>query len=512
LTSNGTFERSDITICVVLAGSTVAYILLMPWTLGLADEGYYLYHALRVVRGETLYKDVSELVTPLFIEGMGLLFRIFGASMTTARVATAVIQGGIVALVYLICRALGVRRVLSAAIALAHLAYATYVWPEASPHWLGTLLVLLLLLVSLDRRRARRLGWLVTQGVLLALLVLDHQPTGFVMAIALLVLVLGDALADRRWRPEPGPGLIGRAAILAGTSATIVLLVLGVCIAQAGFEPLFNQLVLQPLTGYREVNRTTWGSGLPIATARFTVLPLITNLPLVVLLVVLAQTVLAWIRGGARPRAETLLVLAAFGIAAPTAVLYYPDYVHLAFILPVALVLAAEIVQSLLRAAGTRSGQVSVALGFALGGACAVRLHHNWVQAHADYPISHETAFGRVDLGSQHVADFVDHLRGLLDGTPGREMFIYPTSGGFSLMTDARNPTRHDCIFPVYQSDEEQRDVVSALERRRPRYVLIILPSGGPEHDPIVAYIERAYHRAPDGVWVRNDDVAERGG
>ena len=398
MTSDGALDRSDIAVCAVLAGSTVAYILLMPWTLGFGDEGYYLYHALRVMRGETLYRDVSELVTPLFIEGMAFLFRIFGAGMTTARVATAVIQGGIVALIYLICRALAVRRALSSAIAVSHPAYAMYVWPQASPHWLGTLLILLLLLVGLDRRHARRPGWLATQGVLLAALVLDHQPTGFVMAIALLVLVLGDALADRRWGPEPGPGPIGRAAILAGTSATIVLLVLGVHLTQAGFEPLFKQLVLHPLTGYREVNKTNWGGGFPVVSARFTILPLITNLPLVVLPIVLAQTVLAWVRGGDRPRAETLMVLGVFGIAAPASVLYFPDYIHLAYILPVALALAAEIVQSVLRATGTRSGRASVALGFALGVACAVRLHRNWIQAHADYPISHETAFGRVDL------------------------------------------------------------------------------------------------------------------
>jgi hypothetical protein len=511
LTSDATFERSDITVCVVLAGTTIAYVLLMPWTLG-TDEGYYLYHAVRVVRGEILYRDVSELITPLLIDGMALLFRIFGASMTTARAATAVVQGGIVALVYLTCRTLHVRRVLSGAIALGHPAYATYVWPEASPHWLGTLLVLLLLLVGLDRRRARRPGWLVTQGALLAALVLDHQPTGFVMAIALLVLVFGDALADRRWGPEPGPGLIGRAAILAGTSATIVLLVLGVHLARAGFEPLFKQLVLQPLTGYREVNKTSWGGGFPIVTFRFTVLPLITNLPLVVLPVVLAQTVLAWISGSARPRAETLLVLAVFGIAATASVCYYPDVVHLAYIFPVALLLAAEIIQSLLRAAGTRSGQASVALGSALGVACAARLHRNWVQAHADYPISHETAFGRVDFASQGLADTVDLLRRLLDGTPGREMFVYPTGGGISLMVDARNPTRHDWIFPVYQSDEEQRDVVRALERHRPRYVVFVLPSPGPENNPIVAYIEQTYHLAPDGVLVRNDDATGPGG
>ena len=79
-------------------------------------------------------------------------------------------------------------------------------------------------------------------------------------------------------------------------------------------------------------------------------------------------------------------------------------------------------------------------------------------------------------------------------------------------MIDARNPTRHDWIFPVYESDEEQRDVVEELERRRPRYIIFVLPAPAPDNNLIVSYIQRTYHRTPDDVWVRNDDGAEHGG
>src|SRR5262245_17268685 len=164
---------------------------------------------------------------------MALLFRIFGPTMATARVAAAVIQAGIVVLVYLPCRVLGVRRGLAAGTALVHPAIALPVWPYATPHWLGALLVSLLLFVSLDRGRARRIGWLVVQGVLLALVILNRQPTGVMTAVVLSVLVATDALGDVRWGARPGASAVRRLAILASTASAIVLLVLGLHVARA---------------------------------------------------------------------------------------------------------------------------------------------------------------------------------------------------------------------------------------------------------------------------------------
>ena len=258
MTMDGALDRSDAAACVLLAAGTVAYVLAMPWTLGASDEAYYLYHALRVLHGEALYRDFSELITPLYIDGLALLFRVFGPSMATARIAAAVIQAGIVALVYLASRAVGAGRSLAAALALVHPAIAMPVWPYATPHWLGTLLVSLLLLLGLDRRRARQRGWLVVQGAVLGIVFLNRQPTGVAMAVALAALVVGDALADRRWSTRAGPSAIGRLAILATTAAAVVVLLLGVHVAQAGIEPIFRQLVVHPFTGYKDVNHADW--------------------------------------------------------------------------------------------------------------------------------------------------------------------------------------------------------------------------------------------------------------
>src|SRR5262249_60294375 len=119
-----------------------------------------------------------------------------------------------------------------------------------------------------------------------------------------------------------------------------------------------------------------------------------------------------------------------------------PDYLPLAFILPVALVLAAEIVQSLLRAAAPRAGWVSGALAAALVAACSLQLHRNWLRAHADFPFSHDTAFGRVDLSSQQEIAAVDQVRRVLDGTAGRGAFVYPVGGWVYLLAAPHKPPR----------------------------------------------------------------------
>jgi len=47
--------------------------------------------------------------------------------------------------------------------------------------------------------------------------------------------------------------------------------------------------------------------------------------------------------------------------------------------------------------------------------------------------------------------------------------------------------------------------VIEALERRRPRYVFLVLRPLNVANDPIAAYTERQYRCDPDGLCVRND-------
>jgi len=63
-------------------------------------------------------------------------------------------------------------------------------------------------------------------------------------------------------------------------------------------------------------------------------------------------------------------------------------------------------------------------------------------------------------------------------------MFSYTGWSAIYLMTGARNPTRHELIFPGHQGDEEVQDVIETLERKRVQHVLLVNPYIQPD-DPV---------------------------
>src|SRR5262249_28038401 len=84
------------------------YCWLLPHALGTSDEGIFLYEAKRVAEGAVFYRDVFDIITPLSTFVLAGLFAVFGATVTTARVADALVHGAIVAGIFGVARRLGV--------------------------------------------------------------------------------------------------------------------------------------------------------------------------------------------------------------------------------------------------------------------------------------------------------------------------------------------------------------------------------------------------------------------
>ena len=280
---------------------------------------------------------------------------------------------------------------------------------------------------------------------------------------------------------------------------------MGIHVARAGAGPVVAQLVVQPLTGYRAVNQFPWGANYLLAHESFTWPALLFYLPMVIPVTALRAAV-AWVDRWDRRMAETLLVLAVFGGAAIAFTMNLPDLIHLAMIMPVVLIVAAELVTSTLRIAAPRGRVAEAAVGLAVVLACAAQLERNLDGARARYPIRHETSFGRLSFATEADVADIETVRRAVEQTPRRDLLCYPGCASVYLMTGARNPTRHDLAFPKYQSDAEIQGLIDTLERKRVGHVLLLrqfMPAG----DPVAAYVAQHYDCSGDRftLCARND-------
>lgn len=489
-------KRSDFLSAALLFAATVLYLGLQPPNLGAADESVYLYQAKRVLEGAVPYRDVFDLTTPGWLYVMAALFGLFGVSLQTARIATAVLHGITAVMIYATCRRLAVRPALSWPAGLAYLLVCQPAWPIASQHWLATSLAVLLLLLcaGLPARQAR---WALWPGVVIGVLVAVHQQRGLFVGIGMVVWLIADNLLQRRGgaRPPEPPPLSALAWLAAGGAVVLVPLFVGL-IATAGLAPLWQALVLHPFYNYRQVMHTTWGQsgGIMAEAGSYTYPDFLKYLPLVLVPDMLRLCGLA-VRG--RPVAELrrLALLIVFAVTAVLSIAYYPDYIHIAFIAPVFFVVGAELAERCagtladrwltLRVAGYLAGAV-----FLVGG--GLRLKHNVDRLWKSYPLSRDTVFGRINFALPIEVEIYDTMRVLMDDVPSRQLFCYPIVSYLYLLLDADNPTRYQFLLRGYTSPEQMEEVVRVLQERRLPYV-VVLPGFLAPDDPIMAYLRRDY-------------------
>jgi hypothetical protein len=474
-----------------------------PRFLGASDESYYLYHSARMLAGEALYRDMSQLTTPFFNYWIALSYRLLGADMVTTHLARASLQAIIVGTIYVVCRAIRVRPALAWSAAAVHLAVSQPAWPHVTPHWLSSLLVCLLMLVSFDRRRATGSKRMALAGVLSGILVLTQQQRGVVFVIGIVLLVALDRFLGRRY-DAPLSRALERALTYCATVVIVVFPVLSWHAVQTGFESLFYQLVVYPLTGYRVWNADWhWGDVglLNRDAAKYTWVGLLKFLPCAVGVAALWAVIEARRMSG-RTRVETPMVLAVFGCCSIISIQNAPDFIHIATIFPVILVICARILEeALVRIPGWSNWAGHLGAG-ALTLASGLHLQRNHERMREDFRFETPTAFGTVALHSREEMDIVARVRSLVDTARGREFFCYPTAPVLYLLSAADNPTRHDFMLPGLHRTEEVSEMLDTLDRRRVRDVFWIR-SLTPPDDPFVHWLNERYDCTGDGFCVR---------
>ncbi len=483
-------RRRDLALAAALAAGACAYLAALPRNLSGADESYLLYEAKRILDGEVLYRDVAQFVAPGAWWAMAGLYRLFGANIDTARLAMAVLHGGIVAVLVGIGSTLGVRPGLRAAAAVAYLAIGPPVWPYASPHWFSTLLMLLLLFAAL---RAPRRVFLL--GGLAGLLIAVQQHKGAVAGLGVAGLLALDWLIARR---DPATRRPARALLVAWLrfalgAAVVVVPVALYLVATAGAGPVYRYLVELPM-GYRSVHRVPWGHVLGLAPYPTPIVPaLLKYLPLVLLVPALRLAVDLW-RGRDPAALRPPLLLAGFGAIAVASVAYFPDYIHLGFIAPFGLAAAADTAERGL-AALRRPVWLQPAAGAVLAGAvlAAAGLELGRVMAftHNAFPFTHDTAFGRVAFATEGEIELIERARAILSQSGSDEMYSYPAYIGIYLTAGGRNPTPYQLLETGFHPPEDFSAVIATLESHR--VPLVVLTVFSQPSDPIVRYVKAHY-------------------
>jgi hypothetical protein len=485
----GPRSLADAVLPALLFAAAVVYLASLPTNLSPADESSYLYEAKRLLDGEVMYRDVFDFVTPGFQYLMALLFGLFGATITTARVAAAVIHGLTAVALYAACRRLGARPWLAAAAAVAHLTIDQSAWPIASQHWLSTLLCTLLLAAyaggGVDTPGQAALG-----GVLLGMLAVVQQQRALPMAVGTAAWLVADGfLAPVQGGKARAHATAARLAVLAGSIAAVAAPVLAWCVVRAGFRTVWQALVEFPLHSYGATTHCEWGH-VNIMTAwqgSFTFPRVLTWLPLGLVATIPRLARAKFVRRD-EATARRLTWPVVFAATSAVSIRYFPDFIHIAFIAPVFYAILAENLEAAAMALGTRLGRVLTAgVVVAVLAVSSVRLELNRARLWTEFPLGVDTAFGRVQLRTAKDLGLYEEVRRLADATPGVELFVYPAFSHLYLMTGARNPTR----YSWYASTFGFADILEALDAHRPPYALVM--ADWKPDDPIVAYVRRAY-------------------
>lgn len=478
-------------------------IMLAPFAWSSAtrpDEMDQLYHGLRLLAGEVLYRDFFEILTPLSPWLAAAIFAVAGPSLLAARAVTCLAIAVAGWLAYRLVRLTGGGAAAGVLAALA-LAYGVFrVFPVWNHHWIALPLGLGAVACAMRGYGDARRRWWLAAGVLAGATAWTTQTDGIVVALALAgALALWGLLGPTPWR------LIGRQAawLAAGGLAVLGPGVLALA-WQGTLAEAWHCVWVWPVSHYRVaggVNDILVGSDLaallsPQAEPWLGRAAFLARVYHVVALYVLtlgaAATALAWglsRLGARRPLGERearfgLLALATLGFTA--AVLRgRSDYSHLALYAPWSLVVAALLADRLRTLAPAAAGPLvpwlplgALALFAATGGARFAAE----VQLTPDQWLSTRGPDAR--LADDEAIRFIR-----AHTAPGDRIVSLP-AGGLHYFYGRPAATSMALLLPLhvrYNDEADHRALRDEIRRNRP--ALVIVTPDQPDPRQVAAYL-----------------------
>lgn len=320
------------------------YAPILRWLSWLGDEGVLLHGAVRVLDGQTLYRDVFEILPPGAFLIPAAWLKVFGAGFVSARVFSSLVIVTIVALLYTAARLSSGRRALAAMLALA---WAVRVSIEANHHPLTTAASMasaVSVLAGLDGARHPRAA-LFSAGFFAGTALTITQSRGAVLCAALLAVLL----SLPRARQHVPPALAG--LVVFPAAMTFHLAATGALMAA------FDHVVSFPIRHYTAIQHVPFGTFATLADAA-----VVAFFPVSFALALVCLALGGWPLWR-EPRFRVCLALAIVGLlgAYPR-----PDVPHLAYTIPLAAPLFALVVTDLLGRLRPRASMAAAVLLVAL--------------------------------------------------------------------------------------------------------------------------------------------------
>jgi hypothetical protein len=474
---------------VVLALATWFWLRYFNRNTNLLDEGSTAAQAMRVLRGELIYRDFFTVVTPFSYYTVAWLFRAFGEQLMVLRWAALVTGIGIAFTSLIVARRIASWPFAAAAALLT----TVWGWFLVAPNfysWEAALFALVALACYVYGAPSWR--WMIAAGIATGVTAMTKQNVGAYIATGLFVTIWGsrifDEIADVRGRLKMS------AQFIAGICVPVIPTLLWLIAAGAG-PYLYESWIYYPLAKYPERFSRPFPDFFPLAENDvFDLwLKLVIYMPVVVYpLALIAIAVLAWRfqrRNDLAAKIEGHALLAVWCVGLLTLLQAFPraDVTHILFGMQPTYILFAYLCYSARRAL-IRPGPVPRSLGecgprVAIGAMAlivtllptAILLRRayqriDWEFQNYIVAVRTERAKGIVTLGLQ--ARRIDIVTKYITehSTPDDWVFVVPWASGFNFLTNRLNPTRLD--FMLFDDPEAYSCLLSRLDERPPKYVI----------------------------------------
>ena len=239
-------------VLLIAVAQPLQYLHLTFLEYSSGDEGFLLAGALRILRGQVLYRDFHSILAPGSFYLTAFWFRLFGPTLVAARWLAWLINALLIAGLWLLGRQMRLSRISLGLVFLAQVAVGFYAWPILSFHWMANAAVILSAACLAASENERR-GWLLAAGALagIAGLMLQDEGGYWVLLVFVLLLLSG---GDGRW---------GRIAYFVAGVALAASPLMVCLLVHTPVSQIIDDVLWSPLRYYHQNagNRVSWGEG-----------------------------------------------------------------------------------------------------------------------------------------------------------------------------------------------------------------------------------------------------------